>query len=63
MMGKVPGSTTENNQQRAARHVFKGLRTMTDESVQHQTTLLEAVGDVFKQHNLWLNSNEREVLR
>jgi hypothetical protein len=67
VIGKPPASTSAITQACDARGVFKGPktvgRTINDRNVSDNEFMLKRLDSVFKDHNVWLNSEERGNLR
>lgn len=62
-VGKVAASLTQAQQAADVLHLFKAPKTalhnIKGKNVKYQTTLLERLDGIFKEHNEWLNSEER----
>lgn len=63
IVGKFPASTTSINQPCDARNAFRAPKTqnkkIANKDVKSNTFLMNVVVQIFKQHNEWLNSDER----
>ncbi len=66
-VGKLPGSTTSINQPCDAVNIFRGPKTqnkkIANKDVKDNKFMRAALDSVFKQHHVWLNSEERGTKR